>query len=218
MRGPVSRPMKVKVWGDYACFTRPEMKVERVSYSVMTPSAARGVLESIFWKPEISWQVDEIWVLNPVRYASIMRNEIKDRQSSRSARQWAGKGGGYDVAARRTQRHSLVLRDVAYVIVARIAPASERADPIGKYAEQFARRVAGGRCFATPYLGCREFPAFFDVAVGSDRPIQRDADLGRMLLDIDYEADGSGRGSPVFFEARLRGGVLRVPDRIARVD
>ena len=109
------RPLEVKVWGDFACFTRPEMKVERVSYPVMTPSAARGVLEAIFWKPEFAWRVDEIWVLKEIRYVSILRNEVNQRASERSARDWAQRGGGYDATEsdNRAQRQTLALRDVA---------------------------------------------------------------------------------------------------------
>ncbi|MXZ47238.1 MAG: CRISPR-associated protein Cas5, partial [Chloroflexi bacterium] len=104
--------LEVKLWGDFACFTRPEMKVERVTYPIMTPSAARGALEAIFWKPQISWRVDEIHVLKPIAYASILRNEINDRQSHRTARSWAREGGGYDAASvrSRAQRHTLALR------------------------------------------------------------------------------------------------------------
>src|SRR6266508_6850254 len=113
-------PLAVRVWGDLACFTRPEMKVERVSYPVMTPSAARGILEAVFWKPEFRWRVQEIWVLKPIRYTSILRNEVNSRQSERAARGWQADGGGYDAAADRAQRHTLGLRDVAYVIAAQI--------------------------------------------------------------------------------------------------
>src|SRR5215213_2804544 len=110
------KPLRVKVWGQYGCFTRPEMKVERVTYPVMTPSAARGVLEAVFWKPEFRWQVQEIWVLRNIRYTSILRNEINSRQSERTARSWQIDGmGGYDASADRAQRHTLGLRDVAYV-------------------------------------------------------------------------------------------------------
>lgn len=206
-------PLAVRVWGDLACFTRPEMKVERVSYPVMTPSAARGVLEAIFWKPEFRWQVQEIHVLKPIRYFSILRNEINTRQSERSAASWQREGGGYDAAGDRAQRHTLALREVAYLIVAQmqLRPHAD-ADP-AKYRDQFRRRVAAGRCFATPFLGCREFSAAFAEPDGSERPIDLSDNLGPMLLDLDYAPDGSGRGKPRFFEAQLAGGVLRVPAR-----
>lgn len=206
-------PLAVRVWGELACFTRPEMKVERVSYPVMTPSAARGVLMAIFWKPEFHWLVQEIHVLKPIRYFSILRNEINTRQSERAAAGWQREGGGYDAAGDRAQRHTLALRDVAYLIVAqvRVRPHAD-AEP-AKYRDQFRRRVAGGRCFATPFLGCREFSAAFAEPDGGERPIDLDDNLGPMLLDLDYAPDRSGRGRPHFFDARLEGGVLRVPAR-----
>ena len=211
------RPLSVKFWGEYACFTRPDMKVERVSYPVMTPSAARGALEAIFWKPEVEWRVDEIHVLRQIAYASILRNEINDRQSHRAARRWAKNGGGYDASANRAQRHTLALRDVAYVVHAQLILRDGVRSHIAKYRDQFRRRVASGRCFSTPYLGCREFSAAFAEPDPDDTPIRRDQELGLMLLDIDYDQDGSGRGTPRFFRAELDGGVLRVPDRFAEV-
>lgn len=203
-------PLEVRVWGDFACFTRPEMKVERVTYPVMTPSAARGVLEAIFWKPEFTWRVEEIRVLREIAYFSMVRNEVKSRASERTAQGWKRNGGGFYAEDDRTQRHTLALRDVDYVIRAHIElkPHAD-ADP-AKYRDQFRRRVRGGRCFATPYLGCREFSAFF-AEPGGAAPIERTEDLGRMLLDIDYAVDGSGRGTPRFFDARLDRGVLKVP-------
>ncbi len=206
-------PLAVKVWGDFACFTRPEMKVERVSYPVMTPSAARGVLEAIFWKPEFAWRVDEVCVLNEIRYFSILRNEVNQRMSERLARGWAQGGGGYDATEsdNRAQRHTLALRDVAYVVRARPEPKSGAAEDAAKFRDQFRRRVGRGQCFATPYLGCREFGASFAPIDGSERPIAWTEGLGRMLLDVVYAGDGSGRASPRFFEAALDEGVLRVP-------
>ena len=210
-------PLEVKFWGDYACFTRPEMKVERVSYPVMTPSAARGALEAIFWKPQVWWRVLEIRVLKPIEYASILRNEVSDRQSDRTAVGWARSGGGYDAAANRAQRHTLALRDVAYVARAQLVLRDGVDDDLAKYRDQFRRRVASGRCFATPYLGCREFSASFSEPGPSDTPIDRTENLGLMLLNIDYSPDGTGRGTPRFFRASLQGGVLRVPNHVGEV-
>jgi CRISPR-associated protein Cas5d len=207
-------PLTIKVWGDLACFTRPEMKVERVSYPIMTPSAARGMLEAVFWKPEFRWHVQEIWVLRPICYTSILRNEINSRQSERTARSWqAAGGGGYDVTADRAQRHTLGLRDVAYVIAAQIElkPHAD-ADP-AKYRDQFRRRVRDGRCFATPFFGCREFSASFAEPDGSEQPIDLTDELGRMLFDLSYAPGRSGSGTPRFFDARIERGVLRVPAR-----
>lgn len=204
-------PLAVKVWGDFACFTRPEMKVERVSYPVMTPSAARGVLEAIFWKPEFAWRVEEIWVLNEIRYFSILRNELKNAASERTARSWEQWGGGYVASEDRAQRHTLALRDVAYMIRARPEPSSGETSDAAKYQDQFRRRVRRGQCFATPYLGCREFSAAFGPPVGDERPIPLTGAIGRMLHDLVYATDGSGRGQPRFFDGELQGGVLSVP-------
>lgn len=207
-----SPPLQVKVWGEFACFTRPEMKVERVSYPVMTPSAARGVLEAIFWKPEFEWRVREIWVLNPIRQFSILRNEVNNRQSNRSAMSWADSGGGYYADEDRAQRHTLGLRDVAYVIKANIALRAYADADEAKYRDQFRRRVQRGQCLHRPALGCREFAADFCNLDGTERSIEVTEDLGLMLGDLSYKADG--RGTPVFFNARLEDGVMSVPQHI----
>lgn len=204
--------LETRVWGDLACFTRPEMKVERVSYPVMTPSAARGVLEAIFWRPQFEWKIRQILVFNSIRYFSILRNEVNSRASIRSARGYLADGGGYDASADRAQRHTLALREVDYAIRADIEVKPDVDDDVAKYRDQFRRRVRSGRCFATPFLGCREFSAYFAELDGTRSPQPITDDLGPMLLDMDYDGDGSGRGTPRFFEARLRGGVLDVPD------
>lgn len=204
-------PLGVRVWGDFACFTRPEMKVERVSYPVMTPSASRGVLEAIFWRPQFVWVVEAIEVLKPIRYFSILRNEVNSRASERAARGYLKQGSAYDATADRAQRHTLALRDVEYIIRAQIEVKPGVEDDVAKYRDQFRRRVRSGRCFAMPYLGCREFSASFSEPHGSEVPQRLTEDLGRILLDLDYAKDGSGRGTPMFFEARLENGVLRVP-------
>lgn len=204
-------PVEVKVWSKLACFTRPEMKVERVTYPVMTPSAARGVLEAIYWKPEMRWSVRDIAVLNPIRYQSVMRNEVNSRASERSARGRATSGGGYFASDDRAQRNTLALYDVAYVIRADIIPNDPAAGAEAKYRDQFRRRVVRGQCFAQPYLGCREFTAFFAPPDGTEKPIELDMDLGRMLHDLDYEPGTSGKATPRFFPAELKGGILRVP-------
>ncbi len=198
-------PVAVKVWGEFACFTRPEMKVERVSYDVMTPSAARGVLEAIFWKPEFAWRVLQIEVLRPIRCISLLRNEVKTKIAPRTARD---PEKTYFADDDRTQRHTLALRDVAYIIRADVDVLN--GEHPAKYRDQFRRRVSRGRCFHRPYLGCREFGAHFAEPTGSDHPIDLSTDLGRMLFDVRYE-EGGTRMDPVFFNARLRGGVLDVP-------
>lgn len=205
-------PLEVKVWGELACFTRPEMKVERVSYPVPTPSAMRGVLEAIYWRPQFRWQVEEIAVLREIAYFGIVRNEVNSKASRQAAGAWEQSNGGYDATQDRAQRHTLGLRDVAYVVRAQIEPQPGVADDVAKFRDQFRRRVERGRCFATPYLGCREFAASFARPDGSERPIERTEDLGLMLLDLDYSS--TGRARPIFFQARLEGGVLRVPRRI----
>ena len=223
-------PLEVKVWGEFACFTRPEFGAERVSYEVMTPSAARGVLEAIFWKPEMEWRVREILVLNPIRHFSILRNEVTSLQSERSARSWSAEGGGYYADEDRAQRHTLCLRDVAYVIRADIILKPHANDHPAKYRDQFRRRVMRGQCFSQPYLGTREFSAFFGPPDAAEKPIPFTDDLGFMLFDLQYEAanDGAlayigheggrhvvrGNAQPRFFQARLEDGVLRVPSEL----
>lgn len=207
-------PLQVKVWGDLACYTRPEAKVERVTYEVMTPSAARGILEAIFWKPEIQWEVRAIHVLRPIRHISFIRNEVTSKAVVSTAQHWAQQAGGYYSDEDRTQRHTLALRDVAYVIVAdiRVLPGVD-ADP-AKYRDQFQRRVQRGQCHTMPYLGCREFSAFFAEAREEDQPVPVTADLGRMLFDLAYQPGTSGRGQPRFFQARLEQGVLSIPPQL----
>lgn len=213
MDGP---PLKVKVWGELACFTRPEMKVERVSYPVMTPSAARGALEAIFWKPEFAWQVRHIEVLRPIRHFSILRNEVNKKAAISTARGWETKGGGYLADEDRAQRHTLALRDVAYVIHADVVLRPHATEDVAKYRDQFRRRIAKGQCYHAPYLGCREFAASFMEPSGDESPIDLTDDLGLMLFDLDYLPDKSGRGKPRFFRARLEGGVLNVPPDMYR--
>ncbi len=187
--------------------------MERVSYPVLTPSAARGILEAIFWKPQFRWLVEEILVLNPIRYFSILRNEVNSKAVFRTASTWMSSGtGGYFTNEDRTQRHTLAIREVAYVVRAQIVIEDGVESHPAMYRDQFRRRVRRGQCFATPYFGCREFTAHFGAPDGTERPIQDSTNLGRMLLDIRYEQNQSGRGEPTFFEAELERGVLRVPD------
>lgn len=219
-----SNLLSVKVWADFACFTRPEFGAERVSYEVMTPGAARGVLEAIFWKPEFSWEVQDIQVLKPIQHFSIVRNEINSWQSDRSARD---ESYHYYADNDRAQRHTLCLRDVAYVIKADITlKAHANAHP-AKYRDQFRRRVAKGQCHHQPYLGTREFSAFFSESDDErDRPINHSDDLGWMLQDMEFTTDGettmqylthdangakvtAGKAQPKFFKARLEQGRLR---------
>jgi CRISPR-associated protein Cas5d len=201
-------PLEVRVWGLIACFTRPEMKVERVSYPCPTPSAARGMLEAIFWKPQFRWLVREIWVLKPIRYISIRRNEVNSRASPQAA-QRRGPGDAYFAEEDRAQRNTVALRDVDYVIRADVEVKPSVVEDPAKFRDQFRRRIRNGACAYSPYLGTRECIASFGPVRGDETAISDDIDLGRMLFDLDYGSDG--RGSPRFFDARLERGILRVP-------
>ncbi len=200
-----SPPVKVEVWGAGALFTRPEAKVERLTYPVMTPSAAVGVLESIFWKPEFSWQVTKIEVLNPIKEAKIRRNETTQVVALKSA----CRGTRVDTAANRTQRSSTYLVDVRYRIHAQVKLRSHATGPEAKYRDQFRRRVERGACFSQPFLGTREFPAQFGP-VTDQLPIPLTGDLGIMLHSIEHGPDGRNPKSS-WFTARLDNGVLHVP-------
>lgn len=204
--------VRLHVWGERACSTRPETKVERVSYDVMTPSAARGILEAIHWKPAIRWVVDRIHVLKPIRFESIRRNEVGHKipaaSVARAMKAGSTEGLALVVEDDRQQRAATVLKDVAYVIDAHFEPAARWTDDEteGKHLDSFNRRAADGQCFHRPYLGTREFPAHFAPANGQ-QAIRETRDLGLMLLDIDF-ADGM---TPRFFRARMVDGVIAVP-------
>ncbi|MEV8021827.1 type I-C CRISPR-associated protein Cas5c [Streptomyces sp. NPDC086554] len=219
-------PVQVEVWGPLACFTRPELKVERVSYPVMTPSAARGVLEAVFWKPEMRYDVTAVEVLSPMAWTSVRRNEVKSTIGPQTVRDLrAGTGRRYDTAEDRVQRATMALRDVAYRVHGEVslsasarprAGADGKVEPLtaSKYADQFMRRVRRGACFAQPFLGCREFSAGFGPVgswPGADGPavaVDRTEELGVMLHSITYTDQGEEYG---WFRARLERGVLLVP-------
>ncbi len=198
-------PLCVEVWGDYALFTRPEAKVERVSYPVMTPSAAVGVLEAIFWKPEMTWRVLAIEVLAPIREMAVRRNETTQVVTVKGALA----GERVNTAANRTQRASTILRDVRYRIHAHVELRSHATEPVAKYRDQFRRRVERGACFAQPYLGTKEFVAHFGRPT-SAAPIDLTTDLGVMLHSISFGPGGKDPRSS-WFTARLDQGVLHVP-------
>ena len=201
----MSYGVKLKVWGDYALFTRPEMKVERVSYDVMTPSAARGILEAIYWKPAIRWVIDRIHVLKPVRFENIRRNEMANRVTVNRTNMEGGKPVFRYIEDDRQQRASLVLRDVAYVIEAHFEFASQEDRNEGKHLDTFKRRAVKGQCFHRPYFGCREFPVSFEWC--DDIPkssLSGEQDLGFMLHDIDFENDRTAR----FFRAVMKNGII----------
>ncbi len=219
----MNRPKKgvaVKVFGDYACFSRPEFKVERVSYEVPTPSAARGILEAIFWKPEFRYEIREIHILKLGTKVSILRNEISERQSRKPI----------TVEHSRQQRTSLILRDVAYVIRAELVLGSVEAEP-GKYLDQFNRHLERGQCHHTPCLGTREFAAAFeppdDDNCGERQNPGLTLNLGAMLFEIAYVKGGeselqfwkgsgqdrqivNGHAVPLFFNASIERGVISV--------
>lgn len=208
-------PFCLEVSGDFACFTRPEMKVERVSYDLITPSAARAVFESILWKPAIRWHIRRIEVLKPVRWTSVRRNEVGAVISSRNVSSAMNAGHGQlalYVEDERQQRAGLILRDVAYRLHAELEFLPERApaDNATKYAEMFRRRAAKGQCVNQPYLGCREFAARFrlvDEAIESAPPEPSvDGELGWMLYDMDFSNPADPR--PTFFRACVDKGVL----------
>jgi len=202
------RIVKVKVIGEYACFTRPDLKVERMTYPCMTPSAARGVLDSILWKPEFQWYVRRILVLKPVKFYTIKRNEINSKQGRNPI----------IIEEKRAQRNSVVLKDVAYIIEASIyqKEQSDRNKPekyIGKKGIDadhdgiFIRRVKKGQCWRRPYLGTREFSAEFMEPNGTEQPIKETIPIGSMLFDIYY--DKNGKPEPLFFyDVIISDGVL----------
>lgn len=211
-----SRTFRVRASGSLACFTRPEMKVERVSYEVITPSAARGLLEAVLWKPAIEWRIRRIEVLAPIRWLSFRRNEVTSRASVNREM--------IVVDDERAQRNTVALRDVDYVIhadFAMTARAGER-DNIRKFEDMFQRRIEKGQHHTMPYFGCREFPATLAPAIDCPPPIEEGVDrpLGLMFYDFDwtgFAGDGDHRESvprvPLFFEARLKNGEVHVPDR-----
>lgn len=213
----MSYGVKLHVWGSRACFTRPEMKVERVSYDVITPSAARGILEAIHWKPAIRWVVDRIHVLKPIRFESIRRNEVGQKIPAGNAARGMRSGSVKDlrlfVEDERQQRAATVLRDVAYVIEAHFEHTARASadDTDGKHLDTFNRRAARGQCFHQPCLGTREFSAAFALAEDPppvcDPALAGTRELGWMLHDIDF-ADGM---TPRFFKAVMRDGIIDVP-------
>ncbi|MGH4020261.1 MAG: type I-C CRISPR-associated protein Cas5c [Pseudonocardiaceae bacterium] len=199
-------PVVVQVWGEGALFTRPELKVERVSYPVMTPSSAAGVLESIFWKPEFDWRVVAIEVLNEIRQFTQRRNETTDLASLADA---ASGRRRIDTVVHRVQRNAVCLRDVAYRIHAHVVLQTSATKPEAAYRDQFRRRVSRGSCFTQPYLGTREFSAFFGDPDGSEAQ-KLTEDLGIMLHSVDHSTSPP---SFSWFTARLDQGVLHVPER-----
>lgn len=215
-----SRTFLIRVGGGYACFTNPGLKVERCTYPVMTPAAARGVLEAIYWKPQFRWEIREIKVIKPIKQISIMRNEIEERQDKKPI----------VIEKNRQQRASLILKDVEYVINAEIV-LKEGINNIIGYIEQFERKLKNGQCHHTPYLGTREFAAWFEPSTGEEEPEEsiKNLPLGQLLFDIAYRENDErkeidfhrhkGEGKRVargyahalFFDAAIKDNVLTIP-------
>lgn len=226
--------IKLKVWGDFASFNRPEMKVERVSYDVITPSAARGILEAIYWKPQMRWVVDELRVLNPIRFTHVRRNElnskipVKGKNGVGAAMKNGNMRLGITIEDHRQQRAAMILRDVCYGITAHVEVLKGEAGnskPEAKHLDIFKRRVFKGQYFHHPYLGTREFPAAFELveefSYCSD-DLRGERDLGYMLHDIAFIPDPNGKvvesnegrrlsAEPRFFRAVMQDGVINVP-------
>ena len=208
----------LEVRGDFACFTRPEMKVERVSYDLITPSAARAIFEAILWKPAMRWQVRRIEVLAPIRWINLRRNEVAAVVSTRNVESAmrAGSGDlGLYIEEERQQRAGLFLRDVAYRLHAALVlhPDAPPGEPLIKYEEMFARRASKGQCVNQPYLGCREFAADFRLVAdlaAEPPPLAESRDLGFMLHDLDFS--DSNDPKPRFFRAQMTEGVIDVPE------
>ncbi len=216
----MSKGIILKVWGDNACFTRPEMKVERVSYDVITPSAARGIIEAIHWKPAIRWIIDRIHVLEPIRFENIRRNEVADMIKPGNVASAMKKGNlseliyHVDDGDNRQQRAAIILKKVCYIIEAHFE-LTEKAgvdDNAGKHIDIFKRRAIKGQCFQQPCLGTREFSASFELLNTTDdippchEQLKGELDLGWMLWDIDFE---NGM-TPRFYRAKMIDGIIKV--------
>lgn len=211
--------IKVRVWGDYALFSRPEMKVERCSYDVITPSAARGILEAIYWHPGLMWKIDRIFVCRPISFTNIRRNEVKSKVQCGNVLKVMN-GGNKDLYLSTkeeiVQRASLLLKDVEYVIEAHFEMTSRanESDNPGKFKDIMMRRLRKGECFHTPYFGTREFPVCFELFEGEKVETAyediEEKDLGFMLYDLDYRENGDIE--PMFFRAVMRHGVIDVAD------
>lgn len=211
--------VKVKVWGDYALFSRPEMKVERCTYDVMTPSAARGILEAIYWHPGMRWIVDRLYVMKPIQFTSIRRNEVKSKiLASNVLSVYNGADKELCISSKDeiVQRASLLLRDVEYVIDAHfeMTEKANETDNPGKFKDIIMRRLRRGECYHTPYFGCREFPVNFclmeEEEIHTAYDVVEEKDLGFMLYDMDYSDPENIE--PMFFRAIMRRGMLDLRD------
>lgn len=204
--------IRIEVWGPYACFSRPEMKTERVSYDVITPSAARGLVEAIYWHPGMKYTIDKIYVLNPIKFTNVRRNEVKSKILASSIQKAVNDGTPLALhsSTERNQRAAMILQDVHYVIECHFDMTDKAApgDNPGKFQDILRRRLDKGQCYYEPCFGCREFPASFrEWQKGQEIPTQQiSRDLGFMLYDMDYSNSEGIR--PVFFRAKLEQGIL----------
>lgn len=226
--------IKLLVWGDRASFNRPEMKVERVTYDVMTPSAARGILEAIYWKPQMKWVIDRIHVLNPIRFSNIRRNELGGKIAVNMKNTSDGNEMGVLIAENRQQRAGIILLNVKYGIEAHIdVVEKDRTNEHSgaKHLEMFKRRASNGQYFHHPYFGNREFPVNFELVEEFPKPHEelKDTDFGYMLNDMVFTPDKKGRvvessqgrrlsATPVFFRAKMKNGVIEVPPAVAETE
>lgn len=211
--------VRVKVWGDYALFSRAEMKVERCSYDIMTPSAARGVMEAIYWHPGMCWKIDRIHIMKPIQFTSIRRNEVKSKVSANNVLSvYNGAKKELFISSKEeiVQRASLLLKDVEYIIDAHfeMTDKANDSDNPGKFKDIIMRRLKRGECYHTPYFGCREFPVNFclceEEEVHSAYEVVEEKDLGFMLYDMDYSDPENIQ--PMFFRAVMRRGVVDLRD------
>lgn len=214
----MSHGVRVRVWGDFALFSRPEMKVERCSYDIITPSAARGILEAIYWHPGLRWVIDKIYVRSPIQFTSIRRNEVKSKVSASNALNVINGGGKLLYISTKediVQRAAILLREVEYVIEAHfeMTENANKTDNSGKFKDIIMRRLRRGECYHTPYFGCREFPANFELFEADEILTEYadiEKDLGYMLYDFDYSNPEDIQ--PLFFRAVLKNGVLDLKD------
>ncbi|MGN0333523.1 MAG: type I-C CRISPR-associated protein Cas5c [Lachnospiraceae bacterium] len=214
----MSYGIRIRVWGDYALFSRPEFKTERCTYDVITPSAARGILEAIYWHPGLKWIIDKVYIIKPIRFTSIRRNEVKGKISAGNVLN-VMKGGKKDISISSkeeiVQRASILLKDVDYVIEAHfeMTDAANASDNPGKFKDIIMRRLKRGECYHQPYFGCREFPAKFELYEEEEVETAYPGDvrdLGFMLYDMDYS--DRNNINPMFFRAKLEDGVLNLND------
>lgn len=209
--------IKLEVWGDYALITRPEMKVERVSYDVITPSVARGIIDAIYWKPAITWYIDKIHVFNPIEFTNIRRNEVSSKISA-SVVDTVMNGGTkplyINTNADRQQRASMVLKNVRYIIEAHfdLTDKAGEKDTKEKHYNIALRRMRTGQCYHNPCFGCREFPANFRLIEGElqKSSLIGEKDLGYMLYDMDFTNPEDIK--PMFFRAIMREGIIDLSD------